>query len=1193
MKHITKILILILAALLLGGLLAACTPDMPPVDGEHVHEYKNWKHNSYNHWQECDCGANLNYGEHSGGMATYDSKPICDVCGVEYGTHIHQYGEWKSNSHDHWKECTCGVTAHKQRHTGGSPTYESGAICEVCGQEYGEHLHQFDATGYDDTYHWKECACGQKSGKERHSGVGVGIIGDPRRVCEECGNEYTVHVHQGQGEWLTSESHHWKMCDCGQTANLGQHSFDGSSAKVICEVCGYESSHVHHADDKEWQSDLNEHWKVCSCGEQFNISAHQSSADIKLGRAPCEICNTEFEIIAIPDIEGIVRGNGWKVNDYSYIVAPFAPGDDAFWSIRAEVELRVRTIYSPQYWVNYLQQNGYPQVERVEQSEPQLICFVIEDTIIYSFPVYDVKYIAYDKDGNIVTLPENDGVDPVEKMLREKICVEYYYGTGERVHVDLRMDGSTSTIPLEVAFRMGYYGETKADAEEKVKHNTTYGSYYNLRDGKCDLIFTTPLSAEQREEAKNRGLDLAEVPICMEAFVFVVNANNPVEELTVQQLKDIYSGKITNWKEVGGPDAAIEAFQRNETSGSQNYMKLFMGDTPLMEPNTYMTPHDMHGLVEVLASYDNAINSIGYSVYSYAANMYVDAGKIKFIKVNGIGPTEETMSDLTYPLLNYNYAVYDKNNDNPEIEKMVNWILSNEGQQAVIEGGYVPVGGGKLPEYVDSNEVKLYDAIGTGKKTSDAINNGTASTLEMAMSFFNVEMPENYLSESRYFYDQYGFDYPIVYGIKYSIEGLLDKDLEKEINDFIASACAEVETKFEEVYDMFLYYTKNEKMYFNRFFLADTYSTLDGVSTKIVRPSKVEVKGKNNYLSVIVHTGFATSADDIDIYYRYYTKTATFDLRTGERVEKLSDMFPEGVDFIEALNDSVRYDIDTKTKNYYGNLYIVDGEFMALTEADVENFTCDSVIFPFGSSVAELGFEANFYADALSTGYCDIRQFLSEDFRAWIRTVSDAQPLSAEEFFPVSGSDTSGVYYPTNAGPALVKAAQTLADHLNQLLDKDAILKAYHDAGYTDIVRVEFSFLPTYLPYKVGDVFYLFNQHDIVWDQIFFAYDADGKEIFKDVIDMDELYKEVTKDVYFSQSTGNPIRVTLKEGWEEVATVWSLTDGQEWSYLELADKIEVKEDEIDLFTGRFSTRVYLDKLHTLYVIIPEDYIILE
>ena len=122
-----------------------------------------------------------------------------------------------------------------------------------------------------------------------------------------------------------------------------------------------------------------------------------------------------------------------------------------------------------------------------------------------------------------------------------------------------RIDGSTSLIPLEAGVRAAIFGKSFDEAQKDVVHSTTWGSFKNLLGGDADIIFSTPISAEQQKMADEAGVKLEQVPVVKEAFVFVVNAKNPVDALSQQQIKDIYSGKITNWKQVGGSDEPIIA----------------------------------------------------------------------------------------------------------------------------------------------------------------------------------------------------------------------------------------------------------------------------------------------------------------------------------------------------------------------------------------------------------------------------------------------------------------------------------------------------------------------------------------------------------------------------------------------------------------------------------------------------------
>ena len=112
-----------------------------------------------------------------------------------------------------------------------------------------------------------------------------------------------------------------------------------------------------------------------------------------------------------------------------------------------------------------------------------------------------------------------------------------------------KIDGSTSLIPLEAGIRAEIFEKTIEEATKDVFHSTTWGSFNNLIDGTVDMIFSVDLSENQWQMADEAGINLEAIPVAYEGFVFVVNANNPVDELTQDELRKIYSGEITNWKE--------------------------------------------------------------------------------------------------------------------------------------------------------------------------------------------------------------------------------------------------------------------------------------------------------------------------------------------------------------------------------------------------------------------------------------------------------------------------------------------------------------------------------------------------------------------------------------------------------------------------------------------------------------------
>jgi len=198
-------------------------------------------------------------------------------------------------------------------------------------------------------------------------------------------------------------------------------------------------------------------------------------------------------------------------------------------------------------------------------------------------------------------------------------------------------------------------------------------------------------SDAQKEQFIESGLNLRLVPIGREAFVFFVNKKNIVDNVTIENIQGIYSGKITNWKELNGANLKIRAFQRPENSGSQTMLEKIMGIVPLMEPRREDIASLMGGIINQVAVYRNFPNAIGYSFLYYSTEM-VKNDQIKLLSINGVHPSRETIQNGTYPFSDSFYAIYiDDKNKNVNIEFFIEWILSKQGQELVEKTGYTPI----------------------------------------------------------------------------------------------------------------------------------------------------------------------------------------------------------------------------------------------------------------------------------------------------------------------------------------------------------------------------------------------------------------------------------------------------------------------------------------------------------------------
>ena len=261
-----------------------------------------------------------------------------------------------------------------------------------------------------------------------------------------------------------------------------------------------------------------------------------------------------------------------------------------------------------------------------------------------------------------------------------------------RVDTFPRMDGSTSLVPLgrTVAAVLLGVAPDSSEVDSMVEFHRTTASFEYLINGDSDILFVAQPNDSVFEDMEEAGFEYQMDEIATEALVFICNSTNPVDSLTIDQIRGIYSGEITNWSEVGGDDQPIVAFQRNPESGSQVMMvETVMGDTPMMEVGEEFIPGAMGGLMEGVRTYDNSANAIGYSVYYYANNMNMADG-LKIIKVDGVECNPDTIRSGEYPLLNPYYIVSAANlPERSATNILYNWLLSPEGQSVIDQAGYV------------------------------------------------------------------------------------------------------------------------------------------------------------------------------------------------------------------------------------------------------------------------------------------------------------------------------------------------------------------------------------------------------------------------------------------------------------------------------------------------------------------------
>jgi phosphate transport system substrate-binding protein len=224
---------------------------------------------------------------------------------------------------------------------------------------------------------------------------------------------------------------------------------------------------------------------------------------------------------------------------------------------------------------------------------------------------------------------------------------------------------------------------------------STNQAYLNLVEGRSEIgLLARSPSEEELAFAKSKGVELDVIPCALDAFVFLKNKDNPIRNLTTQQIRDIYTRKIKDWKELGRDAGHIIPYQREESSGSQQLMKtLVMKDTPIVNPRTIGLPPRLIGrlMSSVFLELTSKPDGIACSVYYYERFMS-GSPNTRTIAIDGVEPTSENIASRKYPHISEVYVVTRKEqNNDSSAAKLKAWLLSDEGQAVVGESGYVPV----------------------------------------------------------------------------------------------------------------------------------------------------------------------------------------------------------------------------------------------------------------------------------------------------------------------------------------------------------------------------------------------------------------------------------------------------------------------------------------------------------------------
>lgn len=224
---------------------------------------------------------------------------------------------------------------------------------------------------------------------------------------------------------------------------------------------------------------------------------------------------------------------------------------------------------------------------------------------------------------------------------------------------------------------------------QHIMSSQTHGAFMNLIDEEVDIIMThRTISSDEKVHADSVGVSLIETPIALDAFVFVVNKNNPVKSLTINQVQKIYTGEITNWSQVGGKNASIKVFTRPRNSGSEEVLRELVMDG--LEPADF-PESAIGGMSQVFGEILNNLDGICYTFNNYKdLQARVPDSDVPKIAINNIFPEKNSVRNGTYPFISQVHIAIRSDLDHKSMAfKLYEWMQSENAKSTITECGFI------------------------------------------------------------------------------------------------------------------------------------------------------------------------------------------------------------------------------------------------------------------------------------------------------------------------------------------------------------------------------------------------------------------------------------------------------------------------------------------------------------------------
>jgi len=215
----------------------------------------------------------------------------------------------------------------------------------------------------------------------------------------------------------------------------------------------------------------------------------------------------------------------------------------------------------------------------------------------------------------------------------------------------------------------------------------THEAICNLIDGKVDVVFALLPTEEEQKYMQEKKVDLKARCYAYDALLILGNSQNAVQNLSSNQLRDIYRKKITNWKEVGGIDAKISVYVRDSQSGSQRMFKSLIWedqkDIPDFEDGSY-TDMEIDEMGEIINMVEQDANAIGFSFMTFVDGEFGASPYLKSFAIDGINPTSANIANKSYPFITTAWVLMraDEPSDSPA-QWFFDWFVGENAQKYI------------------------------------------------------------------------------------------------------------------------------------------------------------------------------------------------------------------------------------------------------------------------------------------------------------------------------------------------------------------------------------------------------------------------------------------------------------------------------------------------------------------------------